>query len=90
MRPSPKDFVTSGPTRFTRMNRKLAALMVLAVVLPAAALADSDTPGRVVNRISALPEYSSLGLLGSGLIGFAVLLRRRLRLVSEAQLVKCV
>ena len=62
------------------MTRKIVALTVLVLALPLAAFADGGVASSIVNLITTLPEPSTLGLLGSGLIGFAVVIRRKLKL----------
>ena len=62
------------------MIRKIVALTVLVLALPLAAVADGGVASSIVNLITTLPEPSTLGLLGSGLIGFAVVIRRKLKL----------
>jgi PEP-CTERM motif-containing protein len=62
------------------MTRKIVALTVLVLALPLAAVADGGVASSIVNLITTLPEPSTLGLLGSGLIGFAVVIRRKLKL----------
>lgn len=62
------------------MTRKIVVLTVLVLALPLSALADGGVASSIVNLITTLPEPSTLGLLGSGLIGFAVVLRRKLKL----------
>jgi PEP-CTERM motif len=62
------------------MTRKIVALTVLVLALPLSALADGGVASSIVNLITTLPEPSTLGLLGSGLIGFAVVIRRKLKL----------
>jgi hypothetical protein len=66
--------------RSTLMTRKIVALTVLVLALPLAAVADGGGASSIVNLITTLPEPSTLGLLGSGLIGFAVVIRRKLKL----------
>jgi hypothetical protein len=63
------------------MTKKVVFLAVLALALPLTAVADPGVASSVVNLITAMPEPSTLGLLGSGLIGLAVVVRRKLRLV---------
>jgi hypothetical protein len=48
--------------------------------LPLTALADGGIASSVVNLITSLPEPGTLGILGSGLVGFAVVLRRKRKL----------
>ncbi len=62
------------------MTRKIVVLTVLVLALPLSAAADGGVASSIVNLITTLPEPSTLGLLGSGLIGFAVVIRRRLKL----------
>jgi len=62
------------------MTRKIVALTVLVFALPLTAFADGGVASSVVSLITTMPEPSTLGLLGSGLIGFAVVLRRKLKL----------
>jgi len=62
------------------MTRKIVALTVLVLALPLSAVADGGVASSIVNLITTLPEPSTLGLLGSGLIGFAVVIRRKLKL----------
>jgi hypothetical protein len=62
------------------MTRKIVALTVLVLALPLGAVADGGVASSIVNLITTLPEPSTLGLLGSGLIGFAVVIRRKLKL----------
>ncbi len=59
---------------------KIVCLSVLVFALPLTARADGGIASSVVNLITTLPEPSTLGILGSGLIGFAVVVRRRLKL----------
>jgi hypothetical protein len=61
------------------MTKKIVCLTVLICVVPLTAFADGGMASSVVNLITALPEASTLGLLGSGLIGFAVVIRRKLK-----------
>jgi hypothetical protein len=61
------------------MTRKIVVLTVLVLALPLSALADGGVASSIVNLITSLPEPSTLGLLGSGLIGFAVVIRRKLK-----------
>jgi hypothetical protein len=70
----------SDARRSTAMTRKIVALTVLVLALPLSAVADGGVASSIVNLITTLPEPSTLGLLGSGLIGFAVVIRRRLKL----------
>jgi len=62
------------------MTRKIVVLTVLVLALPLSAVADGGIASSIVNLITTLPEPSTLGLLGSGLIGFAVVIRRKLKL----------
>ena len=62
------------------MTRKIVVLTVLVLALPLSAAADGGVASSIVNLITSLPEPSTLGLLGSGLIGFAVVIRRKLKL----------
>ena len=62
------------------MVKRTILLMLLVMALPLTALADGGVASSVVNIITALPEPSTLGLLGTGLIGFAVVIRRKLKL----------
>ena len=62
------------------MTRKIVVLTVLVLALPLSAVADGGVASSVVNLITTLPEPGTLGLLGSGLIGFAVVIRRKLKL----------
>jgi hypothetical protein len=62
------------------MSRNIVSLGVLVFALPLTALADGGITSSVVNLITTLPEPSTLGILGSGLIGFAVVVRRKLKL----------
>lgn len=61
------------------MTKKIFFLTVVVAALPLSAFADGGASS-VVNLITTLPEASTLGLLGSGLIGFAVVIRRKLKL----------
>jgi hypothetical protein len=70
----------SDARRSTAMTRKIVALTVLVLALPLSAVADGGVASSIVNLITTLPEPSTLGLLGSGLIGFAVVIRRKLKL----------
>jgi hypothetical protein len=63
------------------MTRKILTLTILVLAVPLTALADGGVAAGVFNPITSLPETSTLGLLGSGLIGFAVVIRRKLKLV---------
>jgi len=63
-----------------KTTRKIVFLTVLVLALPLTALADAGVVTSVVNLITTLPESSTLGILGSGLIGFAVVVRRRFKL----------
>jgi F0F1-type ATP synthase membrane subunit c/vacuolar-type H+-ATPase subunit K len=62
------------------MTRTIVCLTALMLASPLTALADGGIASSAINAISTLPEPSTLGILGSGLIGFAVVLRRRLKL----------
>ena len=62
------------------MTREIVVLTVLVLALPLSAVADGGIASSIVNLITTLPEPSTLGLLGSGLIGFAVVIRRKLKL----------
>ena len=62
------------------MTRKIVVLTVLVLALPLSAVADGGVASSVVNLITTLPEPGTLGLLGSGLIGFAVVIRRNMKL----------
>jgi len=62
------------------MIKKVIALTALVLALPLTAFADGGVASSVVSLITTMPEPSTLGLLGSGLIGFAVVLRRKLKL----------
>jgi hypothetical protein len=62
------------------MTRKIVVLTVLVLALPLSAVADGGVASSIINLITTLPEPSTLGLLGSGLIGFAVVIRRKLKL----------
>jgi hypothetical protein len=62
------------------MTRKIVVLTVIVLALPLSALADGWVASSVFNLITTLPEPSILGLLGSGLVGFAVVIRRKLKL----------
>ena len=62
------------------MVKRTILLTLLVMALPLTALADGGVASSVVNIITALPEPSTLGLLGTGLIGFAVVIRRKLKL----------
>ena len=62
------------------MLKRMLFLTLFAVALPLAAFAQSGVTSSFLNRVTALPEPGTLGLLGTGLIGFAVVLRRKLRL----------
>jgi hypothetical protein len=61
------------------MTKKIFFLTVLVLALPLSAFADGGIVRSVVNLITTLPEPGTLGLLGSGLIGFAVVVRRKLK-----------
>ena len=61
------------------MVKRTILLTLLVMALPLTALADGGVAS-VFNIITALPEPSTLGLLGTGLIGFAVVIRRKLKL----------
>jgi len=63
------------------MTKKIIFLTVLVGGLPLTAFADGGVASSDVNLIATLPEPSTLGLLGSGLIGFAVVIRRKLKVV---------
>ncbi len=65
------------------MITKFTFFTVLTLALPLSAFADGGVASSVVNLITTLPEPSTLGLLGSGLIGFAVVIRRKLKLASS-------
>ena len=62
------------------MVKRTILLTLLVMALPLTALADGGVASSVVNIITTLPEPSTLGLLGTGLIGFAVMIRRKLKL----------
>jgi hypothetical protein len=62
------------------MTRIIVVLTVLVLALPLSAVADGGVASSVVNLITTLPEPGTLGLLGSGLIGFAVVIRRKMKL----------
>jgi hypothetical protein len=64
------------------MTKKIVILTFLVLALPLTAFADGTVASSVVNLITTLPEPSTLGLLGSGLIGFAVVIRRKLKAIS--------
>jgi hypothetical protein len=78
MKPSPG---FRDARRSTAMSREIVFLTVLVLALPLSAVADGGVTSSVVNLITTLPEPSTLGLLGSGLIGFAVVIRRKLKVV---------
>lgn len=62
------------------MIRKSIFVAFLVLVLPLTAVAVSRVASSAVNIITAMPEPSTLGLLGTGLIGFAVMIRRKMKL----------
>lgn len=66
------------------MIKKITFLALLALALPLAAMADSGSVGSVINTVTAMPEPSILGILGTVLIGFAALVRRKLKLRTAA------
>ena len=61
------------------MTKDTFFLTVVVFALPLSAYADGGIASSVVNLITTLPEVSTLVLLGSGLIGFAVVIRRKLK-----------
>ena len=64
---------------------KKTVLFTLAVLaLPIAASADPALVNGFTNAVTGLPESSTLGILGSGLIGLAVAVRRKLKLANTA------
>lgn len=63
------------------MTKKIVILTFLVLALPLTAFADGTVASSVVNLITTLPEPSTLGLLGAGLIGFAVVIRRKLKAI---------
>jgi len=58
------------------MTRKIALLVV---ALPFPTFADGAVTGKVVSHMTSMPEANTLGLLGSGLIGIAFMVRRKLK-----------
>ena len=63
------------------MMKQGALSSLFVAVLPLAAFASTGAASNTSN-IGALPEAGTLGLLGAGLIGYAVVLRRKLRLTQ--------
>ena len=59
------------------MIKKSIFLALLVLALPLTALADGGITSSLVNLVTTLPEPSTLGLLGTGLISFAVIIRRK-------------
>lgn len=62
------------------MLKQTVFLTLFVVVLPLAAFAQGEATSSFLNMVMTLPEPGTLGLLGTGLIGLAVVLRRKLRL----------
>ena len=65
------------------MIKKSISLALLVLALPLTALADGGVTSSLVALVTALPESRALGLLGTGLIGFAVMVRRKLKLAMR-------
>lgn len=61
------------------MIKKTVLLALAVLAFPLAANADASLLSGVMNAITGLPEPSTLGLLGSGLIGVAVMIRRKFK-----------
>jgi hypothetical protein len=66
------------------MIKKITFLAILVLALPLAATADSGIVGSVINTVTAMPEPTILGILGTALIGSAVLVRRKLKFRTVA------
>jgi hypothetical protein len=66
------------------MIKKITFLAILVLALPLAAMAHSGIVGSVIKTLTAMPETNILGLLGTGLIGFATLVRRKLKFRTVA------
>ena len=62
------------------MTKKFAVIVAVVLTFSLSALADGGAASNVVNLITALPEPGTLGLLGSGLVGFAILVRHRMKI----------
>ena len=67
------------------MTREIVLLAVVVIALPFTAFADGGGASSVVSLINAMPEPSTLGLLGSGLVGFAFVVRRKLKVTLAKQ-----
>jgi hypothetical protein len=67
------------------MTRKIALLAVVVFSLPFSAFADGGVSSNVAILMNTMPEPSTLGLLGSGLIGFAFVVRRKLKVTLARQ-----
>lgn len=60
------------------MTRKLPLLAVVVVALTFTAFASS-----VVSRMTSMPEPGTLAILGSGLLGTAFTVRRKLKILAR-------
>jgi PEP-CTERM motif len=67
------------------MTRKIVLLSVVVIALPFAAFADGSGASSAVSLINTMHEPGTLALLGSGLIGFAFVVRRKLRVKLARQ-----
>lgn len=63
------------------MIRNVVIITISLLLFPLVALADSGVSSTLVNLITGLPEFGTLGLLGSGLVAFAILVRRKMKMV---------
>ena len=64
------------------MTTKTVLFTLAVLALPVAASADAGLINGFTSVIIGLPEPSTLGILGSGLIGLAVAIRRKLKLAN--------
>jgi len=66
------------------MTKKVGFILMLVLGYALASIAVASHAHRVFDKVSSLPEASTLGLLGTGLVGFALLIRRRMKLELNA------
>ena len=68
------------------MMKQRVFFSLAVAVLPLTAFAYTGAASSTFKMVTALPEASTLGLLGTSLIAFAIMLRRRLKLTQLPQL----